>query len=45
MLGIATTQFQALYHFTVGRALTDDRITTLPAYPGRQRNELRQAAT
>ena len=36
LLGINTTQFQALYHFTVGRPLTDDRITTLPAYPGRQ---------
>jgi hypothetical protein len=45
MLGIATTQFQALYHFTVGRALSDDRIATLPAYPGRQRNELWEAAT
>jgi SagB-type dehydrogenase family enzyme len=36
VLGLATTQFQALYHFTVGRPLTDDRISTLPAYPGRQ---------
>jgi SagB-type dehydrogenase family enzyme len=36
LLGIKTLQFQALYHFTVGRPLTDDRITTLPAYPGRQ---------
>ncbi len=36
ILGIATTQFQALYHFTVGRPLTDDRISTLPAYPGRR---------
>jgi SagB-type dehydrogenase family enzyme len=40
MLGITTTQFQALYHFTVGLALTDARITTAEAYPGRQRNEL-----
>jgi nitroreductase len=39
MLGIEGTEFQALYHFTVGRPLTDDRITTTPAYPGRQRNE------
>jgi len=45
MLGVGTTQFQALYHFTVGRPLTDDRITTLPAYPGRQRNERAGAAT
>ena len=36
LLGIKTMQFQALYHFTVGRPLTDDRIMTLPAYPGRQ---------
>jgi len=36
ILGITNTQFQALYHFTVGRPLTDDRISTLPAYPGRQ---------
>ncbi len=36
ILGIANAQFQALYHFTVGRPLTDDRISTLPAYPGRR---------
>jgi hypothetical protein len=36
ILGISTAQFQALYHFTVGRPLTDDRISTLPAYPGRK---------
>jgi len=36
VLGLTTTQFQSLYHFTVGRPLTDDRISTLPAYPGRQ---------
>ena len=45
MLGITTAQFQALYHFTVGRALTDDRILTSEAYPGRQRNELQGATT
>jgi hypothetical protein len=39
-LGIKTMQFQALYHFTVGRPLTDTRITTLPAYPGRQSHRL-----
>lgn len=37
ILGITSLQFQALYHFTVGRALNDDRILTLPAYPDRQR--------
>ncbi|MFA5952143.1 MAG: nitroreductase family protein [Hyphomicrobium sp.] len=35
-LGLTSLQFQALYHFTVGRPLTDTRITTLPAYPDRQ---------
>jgi SagB-type dehydrogenase family enzyme len=40
LLGIRTTQFQALYHFTVGRPLTDERITTLPAYPGGQRRNI-----
>lgn len=35
LFGITTTRFQALYHFTVGRPLTDDRITTLPAYSAR----------
>ena len=45
MLGITTTQFQALYHFTVGLALTDARITTAEAYPGRQRNELARTGT
>ncbi|MGJ4918870.1 nitroreductase family protein [Bradyrhizobium sp. HKCCYLRH2060] len=39
MLGVVAADFQTLYHFTVGRALTDDRITTLAAYPGRTRNE------
>lgn len=34
MLGLRDTRFQALYHFTVGGALTDTRITTLPPYPG-----------
>jgi SagB-type dehydrogenase family enzyme len=36
LLGITTMQFQALYHFTVGHPVTDARIMTLPAYPGRQ---------
>lgn len=36
ILGITNPQFQALYHFTVGRPLTDDRISTLPPYPDRQ---------
>ncbi len=36
LLGLDGMQFQALYHFTVGRPLTDSRITTLPAYPDRE---------
>ncbi|MGJ5181961.1 nitroreductase family protein [Bradyrhizobium oligotrophicum] len=39
MLGVVGSHYQSLYHFTVGRPLTDDRITTLPAYPGRTRHE------
>ena len=35
LLGLRDRQFQSLYHFTVGRALTDTRITTLPPYPDR----------
>ncbi|HEY8007314.1 MAG TPA: SagB/ThcOx family dehydrogenase [Methylocella sp.] len=35
LLGMKSERFQSLYHFTVGFPLTDDRITTLPAYPGR----------
>jgi SagB-type dehydrogenase family enzyme len=36
VLGLTTTWFQSLYHFTVGRPLVDDRIATSPAYPHRQ---------
>jgi hypothetical protein len=35
LIGLKTEQFQSLYHFTVGFPLTDERIMTLPAYPGR----------
>lgn len=31
-LGLRDTRFQSLYHFTVGRAIPDLRITTLPPY-------------
>jgi nitroreductase len=33
VLGLRDARFQSLYHFTVGQALTDTRITTLPPYP------------
>jgi SagB-type dehydrogenase family enzyme len=32
-LGLAGERFQDLYHFTVGGAVDDLRLTTLPAYP------------
>jgi nitrogenase-associated protein len=36
-LGLKTPKLQTIYHFTVGRALTDERIATEPAYPDKQR--------
>lgn len=33
MLGLQDTRFQDLYHFTVGGAVEDPRMATLPAYP------------
>ena len=35
LLGLHGQDFQSLYHFTVGRALLDERITTLPPYAER----------
>lgn len=35
LMGLEGAAFQSIYHFTVGRAAVDDRITTEPAYPGR----------
>ena len=32
LLGLKNQQFQSLYHFTIGRAIVDTRITTLPPY-------------
>jgi SagB-type dehydrogenase family enzyme len=32
LLGLDSTQFQSLYHFTVGRAIVDSRLTTHPPY-------------
>jgi hypothetical protein len=32
-LGIFSHRLQALYHFTVGVALEDQRLTTEPGYP------------
>jgi SagB-type dehydrogenase family enzyme len=33
LLGIEDTRLRDLYHFTVGAAVDDPRLTTLPAYP------------
>lgn len=36
LLGLDGRQFQSMYHFTVGRPMTDARIVSSPAYPGRK---------
>lgn len=33
LLGNADSGLQSLYHFTLGRAVWDERLTSLPAYP------------
>ncbi len=33
LLGLRGKTLQSLYHFTVGKAVEDPRLTTLPAYP------------
>ncbi|ALN17941.1 SagB/ThcOx family dehydrogenase [Ectopseudomonas mendocina] len=33
LLGDADSGLQSLYHFTLGRAVWDERLTSLPAYP------------
>lgn len=33
VFGLADARYQSLYHFTVGGAVEDPRLTTLPAYP------------
>jgi hypothetical protein len=35
LLGLEGKAWQSLYHFTVGGAVEDRRLTTLPAYPNR----------
>ena len=36
LLGISNRTFQSLYHFTIGGAVDDSRLTTLPAYDDKQ---------
>ena len=38
-LGLQGERYQSLYHFTVGRALTDERIRTTPPYADRVASE------
>ncbi|MGX5218095.1 nitroreductase family protein [Pseudomonas segetis] len=33
LLGLADTHWQSLYHFTLGKAVWDERLTAQPAYP------------
>lgn len=40
LLGIETAEHQALYHFAIGRGLTDTRIATVSAYDERDRSEV-----
>ena len=39
MLGITTRDFQTIYHFTVGGAIEDARLLTLPPYPDSRRGQ------
>ena len=32
LLEMADSRWQSLYHFTIGRALVDERVSSLPAY-------------
>lgn len=34
VLGLRGREWQSLYHFTIGGRVDDERLTTLPAYPG-----------
>jgi nitroreductase len=39
LAGVEGDRLAVIYHFAVGLALTDERISALPAYPGRRRDE------
>jgi nitroreductase len=36
LLGLCTSRYQSLYHFTVGRGLDDPRVELAPLYPARE---------
>ena len=44
MLGIGSSRYQAIYHFTVGSPVDDSRIKEAPAYPRRTRAAAGQGA-
>lgn len=44
VFGLKGRGWQSLYHFTVGGAVEDTRLTTLPAYPGRSGRQERGSA-
>ena len=39
LIGLGDETFQTLYHFAIGRAITDERISSAPAYADRTRDE------
>ena len=41
VLGIKDQKLQSLYHFTIGTALTDERLQTLPGYAHLNRLEVK----
>ncbi|WP_447589047.1 SagB/ThcOx family dehydrogenase [Aquipseudomonas campi] len=41
LLELADSRWQSLYHFTLGRAVWDERLSTAPAYPDVRRPEER----
>ncbi len=42
LLAIEEYTFQSMYHFTIGMALTDNRLQTLPPYAHLQRGNMKQ---
>ncbi|AXS79740.1 SagB/ThcOx family dehydrogenase [Dechloromonas sp. HYN0024] len=39
LIGLRDSRYQSVYHFTVGTAITDERIETGPPYPQRQQDQ------
>ena len=45
LIGLKGNSFQSLYHFTLGTAVIDNRLQTLPPYAHLQRSNLEQEVT